>query len=113
MTSLKQKRYVKAEADWLGRCRYGWCLQKKRKCTVCGHPGHLVVHKFDADSGQKQGEIVFQHSHFLENQDAGRNMFCKTGTFYPLKEAEIEHTWDITKEGKLRMIMKYVADNTT
>ena len=69
---------------WLARCRYDKCDRLKISCPVCKHAGHVTLHKTEIQGHQKLDhnyptKIVIQHSHFLENIDAGRNMPCDTG----------------------------------
>jgi hypothetical protein len=93
---------------WLARCRYNTCEAEKRKCPVCKKPGHVTTHVVDYN---KNSEIItaisIQHSHFLENVDAGRNMYCETEYLEPIQLKNVRLSYRLEPEEKQRLIKKY------
>ena len=88
---------------WLARCRYDGCSDVKVKCPVCKKPGHVTTHTITRDSNA-YARITIQHAHFLENVDAGRNMFCETSNFEQLETNHLELTYRLKPEAKKRLI---------
>jgi hypothetical protein len=100
---MKQSTQIK-ENTWLGRCRESSCELERKKCPVCKKYGHITIHV----NTDKEGivDIKISHAHFVENQDAGRNISHKiSDDRVPL--SEIIKTWRLTKEGRDRLIRKW------
>jgi len=104
---MKQSTDPKDHA-WLARCRYYHCNSEKIKCPVCKKPGHITTHVIDYN---KKGEIItaisIQHSHFLENVDAGRNMYCETEYLEPIQLKNVRLSYRLIPQEKKRLIEKY------
>ena len=90
---------------WLARCRHATCNEIKIKCPVCKRPGHVTTHVMPANGKQHPVQITIQHSHFLENVDAGRNMFCETGLMENVNN--IIPTWRLDPLEKRHLIDEY------
>lgn len=93
---------------WLPRCRDKDCEEETVKCPSCRHNGHVVTHVMNGDR-LNTVEICIQHSHFLENEDAGRNMYCTTKHRYFAKGDEIVLTWKLSSAAKQKIINLYVS----
>jgi predicted urease superfamily metal-dependent hydrolase len=103
---LRQTTNPKEHA-WLARCRYDSCEAAKRKCPVCKKPGHITTHVIDYKNGEIITAICFQHAHFLENVDAGRNMFCETEYLEPIQLKNVRLSYRLIPSEKERLIEKY------
>jgi hypothetical protein len=91
---------------WLARCRLEDCQEQKVKCPVCKHPGHVVTHIVNGKA-ELLVEICITHSHFVENEDAGRNMYCNTQFVYFARKHEIVDRWGLKAESRRRIIDMY------
>lgn len=92
---------------WLARCRYDTCQAEKRKCPVCKKPGHITTNVVDYKNSQVIVAISIQHSHFLENVDAGRNMFCETEFEEPVALNHVRLSYRLQPDEQERLIKKY------
>ena len=66
----------KKKLHWLSRCRIEDCNEDSYRCPECKHKAHISVHSIHNERGL--GKASFQHSHFVEEQDGGRNIYCQT-----------------------------------
>jgi len=97
-----------SQNTWLARCRYGQCEDVKVRCPVCKHPGHVTTHVIPSNGKQYQVQISIQHSHFLENIDAGRNMFCDTEFIESVNpQTDIAISWRLNGIAKVHLIDYY------
>jgi hypothetical protein len=87
---------------WLARCRYSDCNAVKVKCPVCKKPGHVTTHVENRD--KPLVTVAIQHSHFLENVDAGRNMYCETNIFPDIPKGGLKTVFRLTPEVKRKII---------
>lgn len=98
---------LRDELTWLARCRIDNCNEQRVKCPSCKKYGHVAIHK-------KEGKlfcarISIQHSHFVEEQDAGRNIFCYPGDMEELDGAEIKKSWSLRAETIQYLKAKYAG----
>ena len=105
---MKQSTNPKDHA-WLARCRYDTCENEKVKCPICKKPGHITTHVIDYKNGEIIAAVSIQHSHFLENVDAGRNMYCETEYLESIQPKNIRLSYRIIPTEKERLIQKYNA----
>jgi len=96
---------------WLARCRYDHCDSEKIKCPVCKKPGHVTIHVTGKNKyGQVIVTITTLHAHFLEDIDAGRNMYCETEYsefISPIEAARLNISYSVTAQEKKSLIKKY------
>jgi hypothetical protein len=102
---MKQSTNV-GDNTWLPRCRVPDCELERKRCPVCKHGGHIKTHIKSTKRGHVEMKMV--HGHFVENQDAGRNIAHDIG-IDKATEQEIRESWRLTKEGEARLIKKWNA----
>jgi hypothetical protein len=91
---------------WLARCRYDDCDEEKVICPVCKKPGHVTTHM--VNNSKPYVQICILHSHFLENIDAGRNMFCETGMTALVTHKGIKTVVRLLPQAKRQLINEFV-----
>jgi hypothetical protein len=102
----------KKKNTWLARCREPDCDEIRVKCPICKHGGHISPHRVTSDPNNPEVQISIQHSHFVENQDAGRNMYCDTGDLVAINENDIIPSWKLNAAGRRRLIDNFVGKYT-
>ena len=102
-------KQAETRIDWLARCRIDNCSEQRVKCPVCKKYGHVVAHAIQPNkhSNLHYAQVAIQHSHFVEQQDAGRNIFCYPQYKEPLTVRETEVSIRISKKGRDRIKDKY------
>jgi hypothetical protein len=91
----------KKKSVWLARCRVENCEEERVKCPKCKHAGHVVTHVDTRHKGRVY--ISIQHSHYVENEDGGRNMYCHLNRVAYALQSERKESWRLTKEGADRI----------
>lgn len=93
---------------WLARCRYPDCTAQTIKCPECKKRGHITTHiHHDTNYGDVFARITILHAHFLENVDAGRNMYHETNYYVPLATNEIERSYRLKPTIKKSLITQW------
>lgn len=87
---------LRDKLTWLARCRIEDCDEVRVKCPRCKKYGHVAIHK--KEGKEYRAQISIQHSHFVEEQDAGRNIFCYPSEIRILTEYQIKKAWQLRKE---------------
>ncbi|HTH21920.1 MAG TPA: hypothetical protein VL854_06850 [Nitrososphaeraceae archaeon] len=95
----------KKQLHWLSRCRIDTCHEIRVKCPECKKMGHVSPHIMT--NTENQVLISIQHSHFVEEQDGGRNIYCETGKPIDIHSSNIKRSWRLTKVGRRRLIDVY------
>lgn len=99
---------VKSAMHWLSRCRIDTCEEERVKCPVCKKYGHVTTHILNPDNADKfQTVISIQHSHFVEEQDAGRNIFCDTKIILDVPSNQRVPRWGLNLAYKNFLKRKY------
>jgi hypothetical protein len=97
---------IPSKVNWLARCRIDKCNKKRIKCPICKHYGHVVVHLVNGDIAKE----VFQHSHFVEDQDGGRNIFHYTERWVIAQPRDIITKKSLTVEARKRIEDKFEGE---
>jgi hypothetical protein len=93
---------------WLARCRYGDCNEDTVECPVCKKPGHVTTHIMNENGkGDPIARVSILHSHFLENVDAGRNMYCETKHVAMISDLDLKKVVRLKPDAKRRIIKEY------